>query len=135
MQHGRLVTDTFPSVGAQRLFGALAATYEELGLAITERVPGSQVASQGQRLVRLDGRRASWWVDCGQDLSGPIADDARVVLNVVSAVSAAGDGATLETRIDAEAHARGNMEGVRECTTTGKLEALLAEKVSGRLGG
>lgn len=134
VQHGVAVTDTFPSTSRMELFRAVTGAYQELGLGITARIPGSQVASQGHRLVRLDGRRASWWVDCGRDLSGPVADDARVLLNVVSVVAASGGSATLTTRVDAEAHARGAAEGVRECSTTGRLEALLAEKAAGRPG-
>ncbi len=135
VQHGVAVADTFPSASTGEVFNALTTAYEELGLTITARVPGGQVASQGHRLVRLDGRRASWWVDCGLDLSGPVADDARVLINVVSVVGAAGGGTILDTRVDAEAHVRGAAEGVRECASTGKLEALLAERVAGRLEG
>jgi hypothetical protein len=135
VQHGTAVTHTFASATPTQVWSALQATWDELELKITGRGPGRQVASQGQRLVRLNGRRASYWVDCGRDLSGPVADDARVLLNVASAVGTA-DGATaLSTQVDAEARNRGGLEGVRECRSTGALEKLIAEKISERLSG
>jgi len=135
VQHGNPVSDSFPSTSTAALLAAVSDAYAALGLDVTARVGGSQIASQGHRLVRLAQKRASWWVDCGSDLSGPIADAARVLLNVVSTVRPAGEGAVLDTRVDAEARTRGNVEGVRECTSTGRLEALLAEEVRTRRGG
>lgn len=135
VQHGGLVTQTFPSATEAQVWAAVQATYEELRLKITDRGPGQQVASQGQRLVRLADRRASYWVDCGRDLSGPVADAAQVLLNVVSGVGTEGGSVTLGTRVDAEARNRGGLEGVRECTSTGALEKLIAERTAERLGG
>jgi len=134
VQHGNPVAEPFPSTSTRMLLAAVSDAYAALGLDVTARVAGSQIASQGHRLVRLAERRASWWVDCGTDFSGPVADASRVLLNVVSSVRPAGTGALLDTRVDAEARTRGGVEGVRECTSTGRLEALLAEEVRKRVG-
>jgi len=118
-------------------FAVLDSVYAEIGLDVTTRNPREgMVASAGHRLVRLNDRRASYWVDCGTSISGPVADESQVLVNVTSVVTpVAGGGALLTTRVDAEARARGTMEGFRDCTSTGRLEALLLEQVRGRLGG
>lgn len=135
VQHGGLVTQAFPSATEAQVWAAVQATYDELRLKVTARGPGQQVASQGQRLVRLAEHRASYWVDCGRDFSGPVADAAQVLLNVVSGVGTEGGAVVLGTRVDAEARNRGGVEGVRECTSTGALEKLIAERTAERLGG
>jgi len=115
----------------QRAWAALQAAYDDVGLTVTTRVPANgMLASVEQRLVRLNGRRASFYVDCGSDLSGPVADDAQVLLTVTSAVQAGADGTTIVgTRVDAEARPRGRVEGVRDCTSTKRLETLILQKV------
>ena len=127
---GGIVEAPLPAV-----FAALQVTYEELGLTVTIRVPAEgRIGSEGRRLVRLSGRRASHWVDCGSDLSGPVADQAHVLVTVLSALHAAEGGRTLvATRVDAEARTRGGIEGVRDCTSTGRLEALIHQSLLERL--
>jgi hypothetical protein len=119
-----------------RTWAALEAAYHDLGIDVTVRVPDEgRLGSVGLRLVRLDGHRASYYVDCGTDLSGPVADDARVLVTVTSGVQAQESGSLVATRLDAEARRRNADEGVRDCTSTGKLEALILEHVRTHLKG
>jgi len=118
------------------VFAALGTVYEELELNITGRVPREgRITAERRRLTRLAGRRASDYVDCGSTFSGPVADNAEVLLVVTSRVVSGGGGSMLATRVDAEARPRGTMEGVRECSSTGRLEALILEHVNARLAG
>lgn len=118
-------------------FEAVGAVFEDLGLEPNIRLPREgRIAAEGRRLVRLAERRASYWVDCGADLSGTVADNAQVLLTLDAAVTSPGGSVSvLLVRVDAEARARGGMEGVRECRSTGRLEALVAERVRARVGG
>ena len=117
------------------VFAAVEAVYEELELKVVDRVPREGlVAGEDRRLVRLAGRRASDYVDCGSTFSGPVADNAQVQLVATSVVTPSGGGSALVVRVDAQAQPRGGVEGVRECTSTGRLEALLLERVRARTG-
>lgn len=135
IEHGRVESAPVTAPPAA-VFEAVAAVLDELDLEITTRVPREgRLASEGNRLVRLAGRRASHWVDCGSTLNGPVADAAQVLLSLdVVVTSPGGSVSVLAVRVDAEARARGGLEGVRECTSTGRLEALLTEQVRQRLG-
>jgi len=134
IQHGAVVTATVDA-RLQPAWTALQAAYEDLGIKVTVRDPmARQLGSEGLRLVRLAGRRASYYVDCGSDLSGPIADNARVLVTVLTALQTRSGGTTdVGTRVTAEARYRGSLEGVRDCTSTGKLEALIVQHLEGHL--
>lgn len=135
-QHGEAVTADL-RVAPAAVYAVLDSAYADAGLEVTTRVPRElRIASEGRRLMRLAGRRASAYVDCGSTISGPVADEAQVLITVTSAVSPGpGGGSVLTTRVDAEARARGTMEGYRDCASTGGIEELLLEQVRGRIGG
>ena len=135
VQTGQVETGRFPAPPAA-VFSAVEAVLEELELSVTTRSPAEGLlASEGQRLVRLAGRRASNWVDCGSTITGRVADEAQVLLSVTAVVAPAEGGTDMALRVDAEALNRGTVEGVRECTSTGRLESLLTERVRTRLSG
>lgn len=134
VQRGREVSAPVTAPTAA-VFAAVEAVYEELDLKVTDRVPrDGRVTAEDRRLVRLAGRRASDYVDCGSTFSGPVADNAQVLLIVTSVVAPGTGGSVLMMRVDAQAQPRGGVEGVRECTSTGRLEALVLERVRDRAG-
>jgi hypothetical protein len=134
IQQGAVVTATVDAP-MQPAWTALQAAYGDLGMKVTVRdAMAHQLGSEGLRLVRLADHRASWYVDCGSDLSGPIADNARVLVTVLTALQAhPGGGIDVGTKLNAEARYRGALEGVRDCASTGKLEAAIVQRLQEHL--
>lgn len=116
---------------------ALGAVYEALELNVTSRSrPDGFVAAEGFRMARIDGRRPSRWVDCGVDITGPVADDAFVTATVATFLEADPTGGTVvRTQVDASARRRDSATGDLHCSPTGRLEALILERIREHLGG
>lgn len=135
VQRGQALTAVYP-VPRATAWTALQALLTELEIQPTTVSPGDgRLFADGFRVVRLADRRASVWVDCGSDLNGPVADAAQVMANLRLVASSEGAGSTrVSIQFDAEARARGGMEGVRSCTSTGRLEERVFQTLSERLG-
>ncbi len=112
--------------------GPLAvAAYAAAGL----RIDGTDnarhlVETRGQALRRrLDGHSLSTYFDCGNELSGNIADTWRLTLNARMAVGpgATPDSARLQTMITVSATpVEGTSTQVSPCTSKGQLELQIA---------
>ena len=120
-----------------QVWSALTQVYRDLELPVSmQSFPDGSIVAEAFRLTRIDGRRASRWVDCGTDMTGPVADDATVTAFVASVIDAAPAGDTrIRTQVEASARRRDSATGDLHCTTTGRLEALIVERIQARLGG
>jgi hypothetical protein len=85
------------------------------------------------RLVKsrtLGGKPMSNWLNCGGDVSGPLANTGRVTLALVSLVIPQGDSTAIRTALIAAAQ---SMEGAQRdavsCYTSGQLEQQMFKRV------
>lgn len=122
---------------APEVYDAVARVYADLEIPVTmqDKVQGV-VAADGFRMSRIDGRRNSRWLDCGMEMTGPLADNADVTATVTTLVESAGRGeARIHTQVDGTARRRASATGGLGCSTTGRLEARILEQVRELLGG
>ncbi len=93
---------------------ALAEVYKDIGVPVTQQDPSRHILGNPRFVVRRQflGQRVSNFVSCGDDMMGPIANRASIVLNVRSAVVADADG---QARVDV---LLGAVEGTTEGTST-----------------
>jgi hypothetical protein len=138
----RIISDD-PTVGewiaapSGQVYQALVAVYSELGIPATVVNPSTGlVASVDRRVVgRLSGTNLSRYLSCGTTMTGPRADQDRVVLSVVSRVKPEGaDKSRVETRVVATATGTSGTSDRLPCTTTGELEARVHNGVKAALG-
>jgi hypothetical protein len=79
----------------------------------------------------LAGQRMSYWIGCGEGMTGPYADSWRITMAVLSSVERVAKDTT-KLRTVVVASAKNLAEGGRvptDCDTTGHLEALIHSKV------
>jgi hypothetical protein len=125
--HGGIVAD---SVGTtpDSAFRALVRAYGELGLATPLLdLSARRVGNPRMTAMRsLKGSPLSRFLSCGEGITGPRANNDRIMLSIVSeAKPHAGGGTVLETRVTAVAIDTGGRGGQAQCTTTGELEELI----------
>jgi hypothetical protein len=116
---------------------ALIVAYSELGVPATAINPkDGLVATLNRRAFnRLGNERLSRYVSCGDSMTGPRADQDRVVLSVVSWAKPDGSGHTrIESRIVGNATDSGGTGTRMPCTTTGELESRIHKAAKAALG-
>ena len=116
-----------------RVFDALKAVYEELGVP-----PGTHDPSTGRvgntdfwKSRKFAGESISAFLNCGESLTGTVANNYRIYMSLLSVVRPDGKGASeVETAFHAQAQ---NMEGTSSdriaCGSTGKLEERIRKAV------
>jgi hypothetical protein len=126
-------------VPVDRAYQALPRAYAALGIDVRTQDPATHTVGNPELHVRgrLAGHRLSDLLDCGTNsLSGPIADQYSIRLNVVTQVVAAG--ATSEARTTVSGIAR-NMDGTNSsdirCGSKGTLEPMITTALLSALGG
>lgn len=114
-------------------FAALKAAYDELGVPVTtnDQASGRVGNTEFWKTRKLGSEPISTYLNCGESLTGTIADNYRVYISVMSAVRPDGKGGSeLETALSAYAK---NMEGTAgdkiPCGTTGRFEDRLQKSV------
>ncbi len=119
----------------EAVYKAVARVYSDLEIPVTlQDATEGVVAAEGFRLTRIDGRRPNRWVDCGTDIAGPVANDSYVTATVATFVETQASGGTaVHTQVEASAQRRDSATGELHCTTTGRLEALILERIQTRL--
>jgi hypothetical protein len=130
--HGTYRTTVSPNAKAHipaspsRVFDALKSIYEELGVppAINDPATGRFGNADFSKTGKLGAEHISQYLNCGDSMMGPAADNYRIYISLVSQVQPDGQGETnLETSFAATAR---NMEGTSSdrvsCGTTGRLE-------------
>ncbi len=131
---GQTVTNRVPGSPGE-VWPALRAVYDELSLEVTASDPGIGVlAARQNRMRNLGGVRNSHWVDCGHDLTGPVADKSFITFDVVSQLTGASPTATeLVVQLQARGRRRDNASGELICSSEGALEAEIHERLARRL--
>ena len=120
-----------------RVFEVLGAVYKELDIPITTNDPATGRVGNTDfwKSRKLGGQAISTYLNCGDSITGPAADNYRVYISLLSAVRPEGNGGSeLETAFTATAR---NMEGTTAdrvaCGTTGRLEERILNSVLARL--
>jgi hypothetical protein len=121
-----------------KTFDAVKAVYEELGVP-----PGTNDPATGRfgntdfwKSRRFANEPISAFLNCGDSFSGPIANNYRIYISLLSIVRPDGKGGSeLETAFTASAQ---NMEGASgdriSCGSTGKLEERIRKGVLLKIG-
>lgn len=121
-----------------RAFQALKAVYDELGIP-----PGTHDPATGRygntdfyKSRRLGNEALSTYLNCGESFTGPVANNYRIYMSLLSVIRSDGKGASeLETAFTAQAQ---NMEGSSgdriSCGSTGRLEEHIRKGVLLKLG-
>jgi len=124
-------------VSPSRVFDALKSVYEELGVppAINDPATGRFGNTDFWKTRKLGTEPISHYLNCGESIMGPAADNYRIYFSVISQVHPDGKGETdLETSFTAQAR---NMEGTTSdrvaCGTTGRLEELIRQRLIEKL--
>jgi len=141
--HGTYRTTVSPNAKAHipaspsRVFDALKSVYEELGVppAISDPTTGRFGNTDFWKTGKLGAEHISQYLNCGDSMMGPAADNYRIYISVVSQVHPDGKGETdLETSLAAQAR---NMEGTSSdrvsCGTTGRLEEQIRKRLIEKL--
>jgi hypothetical protein len=121
-----------------RAFEALKAVYDELGIP-----PGTHDPATGRfgntdfwKQRRLGNEAMSAYLNCGESFTGPVANNYRIYISLLSVIRPDGKGASeLETAFSAQAQ---NMEGSSgdriACGSTGRLEERIRKAVLLKVG-
>jgi hypothetical protein len=121
-----------------RVFDALKAVYDDLGVP-----PGTHDPSTGRygnsdffKSRRFANEPLSTFLNCGESFTGPVANNYRIYMSLVSAVRPDGKGGSeVETAFSASAQ---NMEGSSSdrisCGSTGRLEERIRKTLLLKVG-
>ncbi len=127
--------ETAVAAPAAKAFAVLPVVYEALGIPVN--VAMSDAGTFGAREMRMPRRLGkaalSQYVNCGYNATGsPNADVYAVTMTVLSRVSAAAggaDGSTVVTQILASARPITTSGAPVQCSSTGKLEGAINDRV------
>ena len=126
------------SATPERVWDLLPVVYQGLGIAVGTSIPDARtIGNVRLELNRvLGGRPVSTFVNCGEGPTGtPLADSYRVTMSVLTTLVPAENGATLvQTRVNSSAANRAVSSATVNCATTGRLEALIAERIRNHTG-
>lgn len=122
-----------------RVWAVLPAVYQSAGIEVASVDP--ETHTLGNLRVRLPRQmgdeRLGHYLDCGTTHMGtPVSEAYRVEADIRTTVVPVEGGSELRTGIAAFAkNPTGTSEGTYTCSSTGRLEALIAETVRGMLAG
>jgi len=121
-----------------RVFEAVKAVYEELGVP-----PGTNDPATGRfgnidfwKQRRFANEALSMYLNCGDSFTGPVANNYRIYMSLISIVRPDGKGGSeVETAFTAQAQ---NMEGTAgdriACGTSGRLEERIRRSILLKIG-
>ena len=114
------------------VYGAL-----EIELTVIDQPSGTIGNRSFVRSRTLNGKRLSAYFDCGSSMTGMRADEGRMILSVVSRVTAGTDGETslATTAASAVQTNEGASAQTIPCSSTGVLEETIRGAVARRTGG
>lgn len=134
---------TEPGVGARTIAVApelawrvLGGVYGEMGIPVTASNPQAmQLGNPAYNARRVGGQRMNSYIDCGSDLSGPLANQLEITLTISTKLTAKGEGATeVLTTLDAWGEPRAVSGNPMHCQSRGVLELEIAQAVAEALG-
>jgi hypothetical protein len=118
----------------ESVWAALPRVYAELGIS-PETIVAERwlVGNRDLRVRRIAGVRASRFLDCGKNpIGAPNANTATLHLEIATRLEGIGDGTEMSTTLIGRARPRTGGSSEIQCTTTGQLEALIAERLEAR---
>lgn len=117
-----------------RVWEALQGVYQELELPVSRFEPSEGlIGNDGFRVRRIDGRRMSRYLDCGQGMTEPNADRFQVTMSLYTTVDALRGGTQLVIDVDATARPRDVAGNTVHCVSEGQLETLILTRLENRL--
>jgi hypothetical protein len=132
-------TKSAVAAAPSRVFEATRIVYEELGVPVGTHDPatGRIGNSDFWKQRRFGNEPLSGYLNCGESFTGPVANNYRIYISLMSAVRPDGKGGSeLETAFSAQAQ---NMEGSSgdriSCGSTGRLEERIRKSVLLKVGG
>lgn len=130
---GRTIIEAPPAA----TLAALNLAYADLGIEV--KLWNPQTGEVGNRnftkMYRLAGKPLSDYVGCGTITTGQAADSYRVTMSLVSRVTPAPSGSSVDTQLTAYAEDIASSKGTLACLTLGTLEARLHELAIRHLSG
>jgi len=121
----------------ERVWFALAAIYEELGITVTHVSVGSRTLGNRNFTTRrqLGGTPLSQYLDCGVGFSGPVANQNRITIDILTQLKAAGpDSVDVQTVLAAIASpVEGTSNNPFPCSSRGTLEQSIATRIQIRI--
>lgn len=121
-----------------RVFEAVKAVYDELGIPPGTNDPATMRFGNADfwKSRRLGNEAMSAYLNCGESFTGPVANNYRIYISLLSKVHPDGKGGSeLETAFSAQAQ---NMEGSSgdriPCGSTGRLEERIRKSVLLKIG-
>lgn len=119
-----------------RVWEALQGVYQDLELPVSRFEPGEGlIGNDGFRIRRIDGRRTSTYLDCGQGMTGPNADQFDVTMTLYTTVDAHERGTELVIDVSARGRPRDVAGNTVHGVSEGRLETLILERLQARLEG
>jgi hypothetical protein len=114
----------------------LKDTYEELKIPVkvADPVSGQVGNNYFVKHWKLGDELLSHYLLCGNNSTGPVADNYKITMSVLSVVSANGTGSKVNTIVQARADDAAGSSGSIQCQSTGYLEADLFRILLRRLG-
>lgn len=134
---------TEPGVGARTIqvapelaWRVLGGVYSEMNIPVTATNPQAmQLGNGGYPARRIGGKRMNSFIDCGSDLSGPLANQLEITLTITTKLTAKEEGATeVLTTLDAWGEPRAVSGNPMHCQSRGVLELDIAKAVAEALG-
>ena len=133
------ITEVTVRSNPQTVLPVLRGSYEELGIKV--QVFDSAGANGGQvgnkyfiKSYKLGDTPLSRYLDCGNTITGPAADNYKVTMSVFSVVAPSATGSSVQTHVAARADDVAAGGASLSCRSIGTLEAALHRVLVRRLG-
>ena len=121
---------------AEVVWSVLGGVYAQLDIPVEVSNPRTmQIGNLGYSARRVGGDRMNTFVDCGSDLSGPLANLFEITLMVTTTLTSKGENGTeVLTVVDAWGKPRAVSGNPVHCQSRGVLELRVAREVAEALG-
>ncbi len=130
------VGETEIDASVEEIWEALPRVYEMLGLPISVReLRRRDTGVRLHRTSRIEGNRMSKYFNCGRGLRGPLADEYRIQVTVMTRLRTEETGTVVRTTVDAWGEKRAVASDRVHCQSRGVLEARVPELVKLALAG
>lgn len=130
------VRDTVIRESPIRIWGVLPDVFRTLGVPARTVDPATYtIGLETGRVSRIEGRRLSLHLECGNGILGPNADHYDVTMTLLVRLMSAGTGTRVRTTLDAYARPRSASGNSLHCGSSRTLERRVMELVQMQLSG